>query len=67
MDIPNDAERHSHFVDWPEGRSIDEVEVRYVRQSNGVSATWIEVERIPHASDIEDLPDRIEIVFRPPD
>jgi hypothetical protein len=66
VDASNEAERHSHFVDWPEGCSIDEVEVRYVRQSNGGSATWIEVERIPHPSGIEGLPGRIEIVFRPP-
>jgi hypothetical protein len=59
-------ERHSHFVTWPNGSTIDEPEVRYVRQVSGVSATWVEVERIRHASDVEGLPGQIEVVFRPP-
>jgi hypothetical protein len=60
-------ERRSHFVTWPEGCGIDDPEVRFIREVDGVSMTWVEVERIAHPSDIEGLPGRIEIVFRPPD
>jgi hypothetical protein len=67
MDEEPTGERYSHFIDWREGTSIDEYEVRYVRESNGVSATWIEVERIGHPPEFEGLPGRIEVVFRPPD
>jgi hypothetical protein len=60
-------DRHSVFVDWPPGASVDDVEVRYVRSTDGVSATWVEVERIPHPPDIDRLLGRIEVVFKPPD
>lgn len=60
-------DRHSCFVDWPPGASVDDVEVRYVRQSDGVSTTWVEVERIPHPPGVDRLFGRIEVVFRPPD
>jgi hypothetical protein len=55
---------HSVFVDWPSGSTIDEPEVRFVSQSNGVSSTWEEIERIPHPSGTDGLVSRIEVVFR---
>jgi hypothetical protein len=61
-DRPDDL--HSLFVDWPSGVGIDEPEVRYVSQMNGVLSTWQEIERIPHPSGIDGLFDRIEVVFR---
>jgi hypothetical protein len=61
-DLP--AELHSVFVDWPQGANIDEPEVRYVSQRDGVSSTWVEVERIPHPSGADRLFARIEVVFR---
>jgi hypothetical protein len=48
--------RHSHFMNWPKGCTIDEPEVRYILQVDGVSTTWVEVERIAHPSAIEGLP-----------
>jgi hypothetical protein len=59
-DLPDDL--HSVFVDWPSGVGIDEPEVRYVSEMNGVLSTWQEIERIPHR--IDGLFDRIEVVFR---
>ena len=57
-------ELHSVFIDWPNGVSIDDPEVRYVSQEGGVSHTWEEIERIPHPSGTVDLFARIEVVFR---
>lgn len=57
-------ELHSVFVDWPSGVTIDEPEVRYVSQRDGVSSTWEEIERIPHSSGTDGLFARIEVVFR---
>jgi hypothetical protein len=66
--MTSDPQEHpSHFITWPEGSNIEDPEVRFVREVNGVSAKWVEVERIPHPSDFEELPGQIEIVFRPPD
>ncbi|MBF6556744.1 MAG: hypothetical protein IVW52_11320 [Acidimicrobiales bacterium] len=55
---------HSVFVDWPSGATIEEPEVRFVSQSNDVSSTWEEIERIPHPSGTGGLFARIEVVFR---
>jgi len=60
--VPN--ELHSVFIDWPAGVTIDEPEVRYASQRNGVSLTWEEIERIPHPSGADGLLARIEVVFR---
>ena len=57
-------ELHSVFVDWPPGATIDEPEVRFVRQMDGMTETWTEVERIPHLSGPDGLFARIEVVFR---
>jgi hypothetical protein len=54
----------SVFIDWPNGVTIDEPEVRYVSQESGVSHAWEEIERIPHPSGPDDLFARIEVVFR---
>ena len=62
-DLPD--ELHSVFVDWPSGVTIDEPEVRFVSQRDGVSSTWEEIERIPHPSGTDGLFARIEVVFRP--
>jgi hypothetical protein len=43
---------------------MDEPEVRYVSQTNGVSSTWVEIERIPHPAGADSLFARIEVVFR---
>jgi hypothetical protein len=61
-DLPE--ELHSVFVDWPPGVTIDEPNVRFASQWNGVSATWEEIERIPHPSGPDRLFSRIEVVFR---
>jgi hypothetical protein len=55
---------HSVFVGWPSGATIDEPEVRFVSQSNGVSSTWEEIDRIPRPSETDGLFSRIEVVFR---
>ena len=65
MDDPPD-ELHSVFVDWPSGATIDEPEVRFVSQRDGLSSTWEEIERIPHPSGTDRLFSRIEVVFRRP-
>ncbi len=54
------------FVDWPSGATIDEPEVRFVSQRDGLSSTWEEIERIPHPSGTDRLFSRIEVVFRRP-
>ena len=61
-DLPDQL--HSVFVDWPSGATIDEPEVRYASQTNGVSSTWVEIERIPHPAGPGGLFARIEVVFR---
>ena len=57
-------ELHSVFIDWPDGVTINEPEVRYVSQEGGVSHRWEEIERIPHPSGADDLFARFEVVFR---
>jgi hypothetical protein len=66
--VDDDSEDlHSVFIDWPPGVTIDQPEVRFTSQTNGVSSTWTEVERIPHPAGVDRLFGRIEVVFRPPD
>jgi hypothetical protein len=47
----------------PPGTTIDQPEVRYVSQRDGVSSTWVEVKRIPYPAGEDGLFARIEVVF----